>query len=189
MEPNNLSSNTIITIHTSGDILQTTFDTIKQNDKLMELLDQSKKTINVDIDHQSMVSVLNYLRGYKIDLIKEAPEAARKLDMIQDGSNEIRINIGGKIKFLSKEYLCSKFEYFELLFKYNSQLDPDYSNILIDRCYIMFDKMMTSIEKNRRVSDDIYDEFLFYGYRDKIHKGIIFEVSAFTLFVSDLIKM
>ena len=127
-----------------------------------------------------MKLIINHLRGYDVNIIPEASAAAYKLGMLSDMN--VCLNIGGKIVYFSREYLHTKFEYFELFFKYNCKLAPDYSSILIDRCFTRFNTMIYSLEKNLPMSDRVYSECLFYGYRNMAPKcQKVFDVKAFSM--------
>lgn len=154
-----MDSNQTITIQTPQGFIQTKYSTI-QNTQLVDLID-SKYQINIDILLPNMITIINYLRGYNVDL-KQVSCDAKRLDLL-DIHDTVLINIGGKIYCLEKQFLVSNFKFFESFFEWNKDSDPDYSEHMIDRCYMVFDDILNHVMNNTELKNPFSnDELNFY---------------------------
>jgi hypothetical protein len=162
------NDNTIVTIYANNKKkIQTSYGTVKLNKKLLDLFDATNNSIHVDMNMSSVKIIINYLRGcYAIDMFYKIPTDAKTLGFQFETAGYVYINIGGKIFYLSKQWLVTHFDYFELFFKYNSGHDPDYSNILIDRCCDLFSTLIRTIKLKKSkliINGTVKQELLFYG--------------------------
>ncbi|ANB50286.1 putative BTB/POZ domain-containing protein [Powai lake megavirus] len=139
-----LSDNATITIYARDYPIQTSYSTIKNNVKLIELI--KDRTIKTHIKPDKIRLIINYLRGYNVNLLDLAIDAKYLGINIINKIGYVYINIGGKIFWLSKQNLIDRFKYFESFFKYNDRESDDYLDILIDRCPKIFKYIWYSIE-------------------------------------------
>ncbi|AEQ32857.1 BTB-POZ domain-containing protein [Megavirus chiliensis] len=158
-----LSDNTTITIYARDYPIQTSYSTIKNNVKLVELI--KDRTIKTHIKPDKIRSIINYLRGYNVNLLDLAVDAKYLgIDCINK-IGYVYINIGGKFFWLSKQNLIDRFQYFESFFRYNNRESDDYLDILIDRCPKLFKQLWYSIENGTLETDDnIKSELEYYMY-------------------------
>ncbi|CAH6420140.1 Hypothetical protein KVN_LOCUS25 [uncultured virus] len=156
----------IININATGGKIQTTYQIIKLNEILLESIDENNN-ISLDIKYKNMKKIINYFRGYYSDkILWTMPVEAKKLGLKFEINGFVYLNISGKHYYMSKQFLISRLEFFELFFKYNSKFDPDYSKILIDRCDNIFDDIMKYISyKHVKFTKQIEQELLFYGLK------------------------
>lgn len=156
------SSTCPITIKGINGCFQTTFGTIKQFNKMVELID-TNDTINLDMDSDRIEKILNYLRGYNCSLKLIAHDANKLgLDIIYDGY--VYINIGGRVYYVDKDFIESKLDFFKIFFKYNDNHHPDYSGIVIDRDYRVFEKVLRYIKGKQYDNHNLLStELDYYG--------------------------
>jgi len=166
---NTTPDNLAITIYATNGKLQTTYNTIKMNSELVKLLDTETNTIHTDISIYNLKKIINYLRGYySINKLRTIPSDALKLGIPIEINGYVYLNIGGKLHYLPKNILILQFEYFELFFKYNEHLHPDYSSILIDRCCDIFDTIYKNTINGKKLSllnDTEKQELKYYGLK------------------------
>uniref|UniRef100_A0A6G6ABS8 BTb family protein n=1 Tax=Borely moumouvirus TaxID=2712067 RepID=A0A6G6ABS8_9VIRU len=143
-----------VTIIAGNDYFQTKYEIIKNVPGFVNNL--TDNSIITTIPTEYIKIILNYLRGYEIS---ENPNIYHYMNLLGieiQKENHVKINIGGRIFYLDKNFLTSKFEYFEKLFKYHNDLDPDYSSIVIDRCYDLFKKVIDHTQNEK----EVYFEFI-----------------------------
>nr|AEX63141.1 putative BTB_POZ domain-containing protein [Moumouvirus Monve] len=171
-----------VTIITGNEFFQTKYDTIKDVPGFINNLN-SNNNIIISIPDKYVKLILNYLRGYEIDESGDVYHYMHLLEIDIQKENHVKINIGGKIFYLDKNFLMSKFEYFERFFKYHNILDPDYSSIVIDRCYDLFKKVINHtqneneiyLENEPEININLQNEFNFYGKKPaKVIKKLIY---------------
>ncbi|AAV50547.1 putative BTB/POZ domain-containing protein [Acanthamoeba castellanii mimivirus] len=161
------SSTCPITIKSINGRFQTTFGTIKQFNKMVELID-TNNTINLDMDSDRIEKILNYLRGYNCSLKLIAYDANKLgLDISYDGY--VYINVGGRVYYVDKDFIKSKLEFFKIFFKYNNHCHPDYSGIVIDRDYRVFEKVLRHIKGKQNDNHNLSTELDYYGLNKPIH--------------------
>nr|WBF70367.1 hypothetical protein [Megavirus caiporensis] len=163
------SDRTVITINAKNTLFQTTFGTIKNNQVLINMINPENHTIILDMDPKNVNLILNYLRGcVNIDKLAKIYPDSKKLGIDIKLNNHVCINIGGKIFYVDRELILNRLDYFVLFFKYNKEHDADYSSILIDRCYNLFEQVI-KVVKNKlsinNISDSLHQELEFYGYK------------------------
>ncbi|QGR53703.1 btb/poz domain-containing protein [Moumouvirus maliensis] len=158
-----------VTIIAGNDYFQTKYETIKNVPGFVNNL--TDNNIITRIPTEYIKNILNYLRGYEIT---ESPDIYYYMNLLGieiQKENHVKINIGGRIFYLDKNFLTSKFEYFEKLFKYHNDLDPDYSSIVIDRCYDLFKKVIDHTQNEKevyfefipKINISLQNELNFYG--------------------------
>ncbi|AGF85602.1 hypothetical protein QJ854_gp180 [Moumouvirus goulette] len=174
-------NNMDVTIITGNKSFQTKYETIKNVPGFVNNLD-SNNTIITQIPKKYVKIILNYLRGYEVTETCDIYHYMYLLNMDIQKENYVKINIGGKIFYLDKNFLISKLEYFEKLFLFHNSLDPDYSSIVIDRCYELFEQVIKYIEKEKqiyfevepKINTNLQNELNFYGEKlPKIVKKFI----------------
>ncbi|AUV58842.1 BTB POZ domain-containing protein [Bandra megavirus] len=163
------SDRTVITINANNTLFQTTLSTIKNNKVLVDMINMENHTINLNMDPKNVNIIINYLRGcINIDKLAKIYLDSKKLGIDIKLDNHVCINIGGKIFYVDKELISNRLDYFVLFFKYNKEHDPDYSSILIDRCYNLFEQIIRVL-KNKlstyNIPDNLHQELEFYGYK------------------------
>ncbi|AKI79838.1 BTB domain-containing protein [Acanthamoeba polyphaga mimivirus] len=154
----------IITIKTLSKQFQTRYSTIETCNELTKLIDKSTNCITRLMNDEFIEVLLNYLRNnYKEeDLIKFANDfKLLGIEIEMDGY--VFVNIGGKIFFLSKNFLTHNFDYFNIFFKNYQQYHPDYSAILIDRSNSLFEKIIKIPHSNFNLCKQIITELEFYN--------------------------
>ncbi|AKI80483.1 putative BTB/POZ domain-containing protein [Acanthamoeba polyphaga mimivirus] len=159
-----MDNNTVITINTSDDTLQTYYSTIEKCPSLTNLIKDN--VIDINIRTNQMIMILNYFRNINsIQYLYSIANVARKLGIDFNENGYVYINIGGKIYYVEKKLLSNKLGYFEAFFRNYNQLDPDYSNILIDRCPNLFAKIMNFLTmSNQELSEKTRLELQYYCY-------------------------
>ncbi|ANB50980.1 hypothetical protein [Powai lake megavirus] len=176
-----ISDKTVITINAKNTLFQTTFGTIKNNHVLVNMINPENHIIILDMDPKNVNIIINYLRGcINIDKLVKIYFDSKKLGIDIKLQNHVCINIGGKIFYVDKELILNRLDYFVLFFKYNKEYDLDYSSILIDRCYNLFEQIIRVL-KNKlsidNISDNLHQELEFYGY--KTDPDIFFQSNKF----------
>ncbi|AQN68710.1 hypothetical protein [Saudi moumouvirus] len=159
--------NEIITIITNDQTYQTTFKTLQKSNYLVNKICDS--TIKLNMSSKNFNIVLDYLRDNVLpDDISDVENDLKVCGIIYDEyidpKNIVNINVGGKIFNVDKEFLKSKLEYFVKFFYYNEKHDPDYTGILIDRCFCKFQQMINHLENPWKYSltDEIKNELSYY---------------------------
>ncbi|AVG46629.1 BTB POZ domain-containing [Acanthamoeba polyphaga mimivirus] len=163
------SDRIVITINANNTLFQTTLGTIKNNKVLVDMINTENHTINLNMDPKNVNTIINYLRGcINIDKLAKIYLDSKKLGIDIKLQNYVCINIGGKIFYVDKELISNRLDYFVLFFKYNKEHDPDYSTILIDRCYNLFEQIIRVL-KNKlsidNIPENLSQELEFYGYK------------------------
>ncbi|AKI80273.1 putative potassium channel voltage-dependent tetramerization domain protein [Niemeyer virus] len=156
-----MENTTVINICSQNIFFQTTYSTIKNCSFLTSKLIDNEIKLNVDPIH--IEYLLNYLRGYLLD-----ESCMEKIGyMIDVLPNYITINVGGKYYYLDRDFLCEYLEYFKIFTEHNKHLNPDYSSVLIDRSYVMFDKILEYGQKqtNTELYDFIKQELEYYLFK------------------------
>ncbi len=156
-----MENTTVINIYCADKFFQTTYSTIKKCNFLTSKLIDNEIRLNIDPIH--IEYLLNYLRGYLLDEL-----CMEKIGyMIDVLPNHITINVGGKYYYLDRDFLCEYLEYFKVFTEYNKHLDPDYSSVLIDRSYVMFDKILEYNQKSTNIElyNFIKQELEFYLFK------------------------
>lgn len=156
-----MENTTVINIYCADKFFQTTYSTIKNCNFLTNKLIDNE--IKLDVDPNHIEYLLNFLRGYLLDE-SCMEEIGYMIDILP---NHITINIGGKYYYLDRDFLCEYLEYFKVFTEYNKHLDPDYSSVLIDRSYLMFDKILEYVQKptNTELYDVIKQELEYYLFK------------------------
>lgn len=156
-----MENTAVINIYCADKFFQTTYSTIKNCNFLTNKLIDNE--IKLDVDPNHIEYLLNFLRGYLLDE-SCMEEIGYMIDILP---NHITINIGGKYYYLDGDFLCEYLEYFKVFTEYNKHLDPDYSSVLIDRSYLMFDKILEYIQKptNTELYDVIKQELEYYLFK------------------------
>ncbi|AZL89573.1 BTB/POZ domain-containing protein [Megavirus baoshan] len=176
-----ISDRTIITINANNTLFQTTLGTIKNIKILTDMISPENHTINLNMDPKNVNTIINYLRGcVNINKLAKIYPDSKKLGIDIELDNHICINIGGRIFYVDKELISDRLDYFVSFFKYNKEHDPDYSNILIDRCYNLFEQVIRVLKGKisiNIISDNLSQELEFYGY--KIDPIIFFQSDKF----------
>ncbi len=159
-----MDNNTVITINTSDDTLQTYYSTIAKCPSLTNMIKDN--VININIRTNQMIMILNYFRNINsIQYLYPIANVARKLGIEFNEDGYVYINIGGKIFYVEKKLMSNKLGYFEAFFRNYNQLDPDYSGILIDRCPNLFAKIMSFLTmSNQELSGTTRLELQYYCY-------------------------
>ncbi|AZL89786.1 BTB/POZ domain-containing protein [Megavirus baoshan] len=162
-----LSDNTTITIYARDYPIQTSYSTIKNNARLVKLL--KDRIIKTHIKPNKIRLIINYLRGYNVNLLDLATDAKYLGIDIVNKIGYVYINIGGKFFWLSKQNLIDRFKYFESFFRYNNRESDDYLDILIDRCPKLFKQIWYNIENGTlklelETDDNIKCELEYYMY-------------------------
>ncbi|AEQ60282.1 BTB domain-containing protein [Acanthamoeba polyphaga mimivirus] len=154
----------IVTIKTLSKQFQTRYSTIENCNELTKLIDKSTNCITGLTNDEFIEVLLNYLRNNynEEDLIKFANDF-KLLGINIEMDGYVFVNIGGKIFFLSKNFLTHNFNYFESFFKNYQQCDPDYSAILIDRSSSLFEKVIKIPHSNFHLCKQIVTELEFYN--------------------------
>ncbi|AVL95202.1 hypothetical protein ma815 [Moumouvirus australiensis] len=159
--------NEVITIITDGQTYQTTRKTLQKSNYLTKKI--CENTIKLNMSSKNFDVILNYLRDNILpEDISDVENDLKVCEIIYDGNidpkNIVNINVGGKIFNVDKEFLKSKLEYFVKFFHYNEKHDPDYTNILIDRCFNKFQKMINHLENPWKYSftEEIKNELDYY---------------------------
>lgn len=154
----------IITIKTLSKQFQTRYSTIETCSVLTKLIDKSTNCITELANDEFIEVLLNYLRNNynEEDLIKFANDF-KLLGIKIEMDGYVFVNIGGKIFFLSKNFLTHNFNYFENFFKNYQQYNPDYSAILIDRSNNLFEKVIKIPYSNLHLCKQIVTELEFYN--------------------------
>ncbi|BCS82744.1 putative BTB/POZ domain-containing protein [Cotonvirus japonicus] len=160
-----MNNNTIITINTLRGPLQTRYETISGCSKLVEMINDC--TIDLKLSKNTVLKILNYLRGcVSIKELYNNANCAYTLGIIFDEEDFVYLNIGGIIVYLNKTILETNFEYFQAFFRNYSNLEPDYTSILIDRCPIILKNILEKINKNITVFTEIEEKELeYYCYK------------------------
>ncbi|BCS83341.1 putative BTB/POZ domain-containing protein [Cotonvirus japonicus] len=155
--------NKIITIKCNNGTIQTMYDTICNFEYLKNQIKDSTITtlLNLDI----VTDIINNFRGYPI-----SKSRLSEIENIIQNFDHVKINIGGKIYILSKKVLTSNLIYFNGFFNFNEHLHPDYTSILIDRCNILFNKVMDYVSKPTltQLSTELKSELEFYAYDNPV---------------------
>ncbi|AFX93017.1 putative BTB/POZ domain-containing protein [Megavirus courdo11] len=163
------SDRTVITININNTLFQTTLGTIKNNKVLVDMINMENHTINLNMDPKNVNTIINYLRGcVNIDKLAKIYLDSKKLGIDIKLQNHVCINIGGKIFYVDKELISNRLDYFVLFFKYNKEHDPDYSSILIDRCYNLFEQIIRVLKNKlsiNNIPENLSQELEFYGYK------------------------
>ncbi|AVG47740.1 putative BTB/POZ domain-containing protein [Megavirus chiliensis] len=162
------SDRIVITINANNTLFQTTLGTIKNNKVLVDMINMENHTINLNMDPKNVNIIINYLRGcINIDKLAKIYLDSKKLGIDIKLDNHVCINIGGKIFYVDKELISNRLDYFVLFFKYNKEHDPDYSTILIDRCYNLFEQIIRVLKNKlsiNNIPENLSQELEFYGY-------------------------
>nr|WBF70243.1 hypothetical protein [Megavirus caiporensis] len=167
----NLINNTkdpIVTLKPLNGYMQTKYSTIESCSGLLELLDKNTNTITINHDYCFVDNLINYLRGNGNEkyLLKHAHNLKNLgIEIVKE--NYVFINIGGEIMYMSKIFLTTYFEYFEIFFENYAQYDPDYSEILIDKSSILFDQIICNLVSNRNNNVQYQKEISFYGLKER----------------------
>nr|WBF71101.1 putative BTB/POZ domain-containing protein [Megavirus caiporensis] len=162
-----LSDNATITIYARDYPIQTSYSTIKNNTKLVDLI--KDRIIKTHLKPDKIRLIINYLRGYNVNLLDLAIDAKYLGINIINKVGYVYINIGGKFFWLSKKNLINRFKYFESFFRYNDRESDDYLDILIDRCPKLFKYIWYNIENDTlklelETDDNIKYELEYYMY-------------------------
>ena len=171
-----IESTKIISINTNNATFQSTYQTISSYPELLELMNPTTFTIDVDISGLDVEMLLDYLRGYQINY-----------DLIENILNKLgntKINVGGKIFCLSKTKLTDNFSYFESFFRHHEKLDSNYTSILIDRSSRLFQDVLFFIKRYSSDKSDhsnnsnnfnrqLYLDLQYYGFKHPIGMQII----------------
>ncbi|AZL89760.1 BTB/POZ domain-containing protein [Megavirus baoshan] len=160
---NNISDDTIITIHATNGTIQTYYKTIKEFPGLTNKIVNNMIVVNVKRFYMS--KLLNYIRGiYPITELNPYANELKEFIEIND-SEFVSINIGGKNFCIRKNFLSKKFGYFDAFFRNYDHLNPDYTSILIDRCSDLFVNVLDVITQKKLTSNKYIDEEInFYCY-------------------------
>lgn len=137
------------------------------------LLANPTNTFETTENKAVITDIINIMRGYQYaKFLTEisCSKLACKLGL----TNCVIINIGNKEMIILKNRLTDNFEYFEKLFSHYESLDPDYSEIVIDRSPDIFMYIIEHIYgKVIPQSDlliygaDMLSDAEYYGYRSK----------------------
>lgn len=159
--------NEIITIISNDQIYQTTRGTISKNNYLKEKINDSK--IQLNMPSKSVNIILNYLRdGVLPNDIVDVENDLKICGIVYDTNvnsiDLVSINVGGKLFSVDKLMLQKKLEYFNKFFQYNTKHYPDYTSILIDRCFHKFEKFMDHLKNPwvHTLDDEIKLELDYY---------------------------
>ncbi|BCS82510.1 putative BTB/POZ domain-containing protein [Cotonvirus japonicus] len=159
--------NDIITVITNDQVYQTSRLTLSANDYLTNKIVDN--TIKLNMSSKSVKIILNYLRGnnFPYDIIDiDIENDLSVCGILIDKHEKIKINVGGKIFSVDKNLISSKLNYFKNFLHYNSEHDPDYTKILIDRCFDLFQQVLEYIENPNGyyLSQELENELGFYAY-------------------------
>nr|WBF70281.1 putative BTB/POZ domain-containing protein [Megavirus caiporensis] len=159
--------NEIITIISNDQIYQTTRATISKNNYLKEKINNSK--IQLNMSSASVNIILNYLRdGTLPNDIADVENDLKICGIVYDTNVKsidlVNINVGGKLFNVDKLILQKQLEYFNKFFQYNAKHHPDYSSILIDRCFHKFEKILNHLKNPwmHTLDDEIKLELDYY---------------------------
>ncbi|AZL89636.1 BTB/POZ domain-containing protein [Megavirus baoshan] len=159
--------NEIITIISNDQIYQTTRGTISKNKYLKEKINDSK--IQLNMSSKSVNIILNYLRDGAlpndiVDVENDLKVCGIVYDTNVNSIDMVSINIGGKLFSVDKLMLQKKLEYFNKFFQYNAKHYPDYSSVLIDRCFYKFEKILDHFKNPwvHTLDDEIKLELDYY---------------------------
>nr|AEX62263.1 putative BTB_POZ domain-containing protein [Moumouvirus Monve] len=159
--------NEIITVITNDQTYQTTRKTLQKSNYLISKI--SDNTIKLNMSSKNFDIILNYLRDNVLpDDISDVENDLKVCGIIYDedidSENMVNINVGGKIFNVDKEFLKSKLEYFVKFFYYNEKHNPDYTGILIDRCFYKFQNMINYLKNPWKyaLTEEIKNELCFY---------------------------
>lgn len=172
-----------ITVVSNDQSYQTTRQTLCKNPYLMEKI--TDNVIKLNMSSLSVNIILNYLRdNYLPDDITGVENDLNICGIIAGLTNKVKINVGGKFFSVKKELLASKLEYFNKFFHYYAEHDPDYTSILIDRCFDRFQLVLDHIEKPNHfsISKELELELMFYLLNHNLLISEFINTEAFSYF-------
>lgn len=116
---------------------------------------------------------INILRGYQYPTRSKSISDS-KIACLLGITNKVIINVNGKIFIFDKKFLTDNFEYFNNFFHNYKHLDPDYTDIQIDRSDIIFEYIIDHINGLKydqyvilNYLPDIKLDLDYYGYKNK----------------------